>query len=84
MLAANPGLVYWNGGTTEAVHCVRELRRLGTPVFFTVDAGPQLKAICPPDHAATVGAALRDLRGVAEVLHSRLGPGARVIDPSPA
>jgi diphosphomevalonate decarboxylase (EC 4.1.1.33) len=52
------------------------------PVFFTIDAGPQLKAICLPEAAAEVAEALRDCSGVLEVIEAGLGEGARTIDPA--
>ncbi|GAB2567805.1 diphosphomevalonate decarboxylase [Dyella jejuensis] len=78
-LAAQPGLLYWNGATVECMHRVRALRQQGVPVFFTVDAGPQLKAVCLPSAIEQVKAALRDVPGVLDVLDSGLGEGARNI-----
>ena len=78
-LAAQPGLLYWNGATVECMHCVRTLRRQGVPVFFTIDAGPQLKAVCAPSAIGQVKAALREIPGVLHVLDSGLGAGACVI-----
>jgi diphosphomevalonate decarboxylase len=79
-LSASPGLAYWNGATMECLHLVRALRKQGLAVFFTIDAGPQLKAVCSPAHAGQVRAALADVPGVMQTLHTRLGSGARVID----
>ncbi|HUA81696.1 MAG TPA: diphosphomevalonate decarboxylase [Dyella sp.] len=78
-LAAQPGLLYWNGATVECMHRVRSLRQQGVPVFFTVDAGPQLKAVCAPSVIEQVKAALRDVPGVLEVLDTGLGEGAHAI-----
>jgi diphosphomevalonate decarboxylase len=78
-MAARPGLVYWNGTTVEGLHCVRELRKNGVPVFFTIDAGPQLKAVCEPGASDRVAAALGGIPGVVEVLCCGLGDGARVV-----
>ncbi|GGA26072.1 diphosphomevalonate decarboxylase [Dyella nitratireducens] len=78
-LAAQPGLLYWNGATVECMHRVRALRQQGVPVFFTVDAGPQLKAVCEPSAIEQVKAALRDAPGVLDVLDTGLGEGARAI-----
>lgn len=75
-MTSRPPLLYWSGATVEAMHCVRDLRRRGTPVFFTIDAGPQLKAVCLPEAASEVGEALRAVPGVLEVLESGLGKGA--------
>ena len=77
-LAATPPLLYWNGATVECVHAVRRLRAAGVPVFFTIDAGPQVKAICLAEARPRVEAALRDVPGVLDVLSSRLGPGAEL------
>ena len=82
-LSAEPGLVYWNGATVEALRRIRELRRAGCAAFFTIDAGPQLKAVCAPADATRVADALRDVAGVAQVLRSRLGAGARLIAAEP-
>jgi diphosphomevalonate decarboxylase len=79
-LSAEPALIYWNGATVEAMHCVRALRRAGAAVFFTIDAGPQLKAVCLPQDAARVAEALRDVPGVSQVLRSPLGGNARLLE----
>ncbi|MDH3693103.1 MAG: diphosphomevalonate decarboxylase, partial [Gammaproteobacteria bacterium] len=79
MMSAQPGLIYWNGGTIEGINRVRELRQRGVPVFFTIDAGPQLKAVCMPKHEQTVHDALTDTPGVLKVLSSALGDGARIL-----
>jgi len=79
MLSTRPALVYWNGATVEIIHRLRQLRAQGASVFFTIDAGPQVKAICLPRHLREVQQAVRDLPGVIEVMHSRLGGGARVV-----
>ncbi|GAB2546802.1 diphosphomevalonate decarboxylase [Rhodanobacter koreensis] len=78
-LATQPGLLYWNGATVECMHRVRALRREGVPVFFTVDAGPQLKAVCTAQAIEQVKAVLREVPGVLDVLDSGLGAGARSI-----
>ncbi|WP_370980130.1 diphosphomevalonate decarboxylase [Agaribacterium sp. ZY112] len=77
-MASRPGLLYWNGATVDAIHCVRELRAAGTAVFFTNDAGPQLKAICAPGEGAKVAAALAEVSGVKRVLRCGLGRGVQV------
>ena len=79
MLASRPPLLYWNGTTVECLRRVRELAGQGVGVFFTVDAGPQVKAICLPEAASRVADALAELPGVADVLRCGLGEGARVV-----
>ncbi|HET7359604.1 MAG TPA: diphosphomevalonate decarboxylase [Rhodanobacteraceae bacterium] len=80
MLSSRPGLLYWSGATVDCLHRIRALReREGLAVFFTVDAGPQVKAVCLPADAARVAAALGEVPGVDSVLTSALGEGARLI-----
>lgn len=80
MMAARPGLIYWNAATVECIRTIRGLRASGVPVFFTVDAGPQVKAVCLPDAFDQVRRELASVPGVAEVLASGLGDGARLVD----
>jgi diphosphomevalonate decarboxylase len=78
-MSARPGLLYFNGTTMECLHRVRALRAAGQAVFFTVDAGPQVKAICLPESADAVAAALAEVPGVTGILRSGLGPGAELL-----
>jgi diphosphomevalonate decarboxylase len=78
MLAAQPGLVYWNGATVDCIRAVRDLRASGVPVFFTIDAGPQVKAVCLPEACERVRRELQQVPGVRELLECGLGDGARV------
>lgn len=79
-MSARPGLLYFNGATVECLHRVRALRAAGLAVFFTVDAGPQVKAVCLPEAADAVADALAGVAGVRSVLRSALGDGARRVD----
>jgi diphosphomevalonate decarboxylase len=78
MMATRPGLLYWNGATLDCLHRIRGLRSDGVDVFFTVDAGPQVKAVCLPGSADAVAQALQEVSGVSQVLRSGLGQGAWV------
>ena len=80
MLSSRPPLIYWRGATVECLRAVRDLRTSGCRVFATVDAGPQVKAVCEPQDAERVEAALKEVPGVASTLRSSLGGGARVVN----
>jgi len=79
-MSARPGLLYFNASTMECLHRVRQLRAEGAAVFFTVDAGPQVKAICQPEAADAVAKTLGDVPGVTEIRRSGLGPGATCLE----
>ncbi len=80
ILSARPGILYWNGTTVELIHRIRALQRDGVPVFFTIDAGPQVKAVCLPEALSDVVGALKRVDGVREVLVTGLGQGARIVE----
>jgi diphosphomevalonate decarboxylase len=78
-MASEPGLLYFNGATLECLHQIRTLRSRGIPVFFTVDAGPQVKAVYLPEARDQVSQALSQVPGVQSLIHCGLGPGARAV-----
>ena len=79
-MAADPPIIYWNPATLAAIAGVRALRDRGVPVFFTIDAGPHVKALCAAAHADEVAAALAAVPGVVKTLTGAPGPGARVVE----
>lgn len=79
MFTTRPALIYWNAATVAAIHTVRELRAGGLPVYFTIDAGPQVKALCRSEDAAAVAHALAAVPGVHEARITGLGPAAHIV-----
>lgn len=79
-MASQPGLLYWQGATVDAMHHIRELRQSGVPVFFTIDAGPQIKAICGPGYGERVAKSLGDLPGIQRVIRCGLGGDVKVAE----
>lgn len=54
MWAARPPVRYWTGATFRAVCEIEQARREGIPVWFTMDAGPNLKLLYECDVSQTV------------------------------
>jgi len=77
--ASRPPVVYWNRATLACMETVRQLQKDGVSVFFTIDAGPQVKAVCLPTAAAEVLSALQKTEGVVKTMQSSLGGGARLL-----
>lgn len=75
-------MVYWNAATMRCLQTVRRLQGAGIEVFFTIDAGPQVKAICRPRHRQEVAAALSATDGVKNVMTTAIGDAARLLDAS--
>lgn len=81
-MAARPGIIYFLPATLWAIEQVRVLRANGTPVFFTIDAGPHVVAFTPPEHVERVREALSAHEDVAQVLTSGPGRGAEMVERS--
>lgn len=82
MMAGDPALLYWQAGTVACIDAVRTLQSEGCGVFFTIDAGPQVKAVCLPEHCDQVASALGSLACVSRTMVTGLGPGAYLVDPA--
>lgn len=80
MWASRPPTVFWSSATMRCLQTVRSLQRAGVAVFFTIDAGPQVKAICLPEHVEEVRSSLASTKGVIDVLVTQLGEAARLWD----
>jgi diphosphomevalonate decarboxylase len=78
MHTSEPPLMYWQPGSVGALQAVWALRAAGTPCWTTMDAGPQVKVLCAPQHADAVVAALRPHTQAVHVL--RPGGPAAVIE----
>ncbi|MDT0619710.1 diphosphomevalonate decarboxylase [Salinisphaera sp. P385] len=79
MLGAQPGLIYWQPATLAAWQTLADLRADGLAAYGTIDAGPQVKALCRIADADAVTAALAQVPGVRDVRISHLGPDASLI-----
>lgn len=81
MMAAEPPLLYLSPQSWQVIVAVRELReREGLPVFFTVDAGPNVKAFCEADALPALQAALAAVSGVQRLILARPGGGAELLE----
>jgi diphosphomevalonate decarboxylase len=74
-LAAEPPLLYLAPATLGIIDAVRRLRSEGTGCFYTVDAGPQVKVVCPEQEVERVREGIRAAGGVHRVLVHRPGGG---------
>ena len=73
VMSASPPLIYWTGATLAVVQRVRGLRDRGLNVFFTIDAGPQVKVICDGDALPQAQVELAAIDGVRQVIYSAIG-----------
>lgn len=79
MLAAEPPLLYLQPLSWRVLSCVRELQEAGEPLFFTVDAGPNIKIFCLEESVPRVRAALATIDELNGTIEARLGHDACVL-----
>ena len=70
----------WTGHQNRRVGGYDELRAAGHGTFFTVDAGPQVKAVCLPGAADAVAEALSAVPGVTGLLRAGLGGAPKIAE----
>ena len=78
-MSANPGIIYWNENTIKIVNKVRALRKSGLGIFFTIDAGPQVKVLCLPKDVKKVENEFKTVKGIKQIIHTAIGPSAYVL-----
>ncbi len=79
MMTSRPPLFYWTPATMEIIQAAKRWRASGLPVYFTIDAGPNVHLICEARDAAEVEARARALPGVLDILVSGSGGPARLV-----
>lgn len=62
MLDSRPAILYWKPESVQAMQHVWHLRSAGVPIFFTMDAGPNLKLIFEEKHTALIESEFADVR----------------------
>jgi len=78
IMTSSPPLLYWQPATVGVMRAVQEWRKSGTPVFSTIDAGPNVHVICLAGCAAEVTSKLNAIPGVKETLCSPVGGPAHL------
>ncbi len=80
MMSGRPSALYLQPATVGLIHALRAWRDEGLPVYFTLDAGPNLHVLCEGDRAPEVVSRLRRVAPRAELIHNRPGAAAELVD----
>lgn len=80
MLTSSPTLIYWLPATLRIIRAIRDWRAAGTPVAFTIDAGPNVHVITTAANRDRLNGLLGELEGVQAVLQAGVGGAAQVLD----
>jgi diphosphomevalonate decarboxylase len=79
-MTSAPPIYYWTADTMRVVRAVVDWRAAGLPVYYTIDAGPNVHCLCEAPHRDEVQRRLASLPGVEQVLTACPGGGARLMD----
>jgi diphosphomevalonate decarboxylase len=80
VMTQNPPLFYWNDATIHCIRNVQKWRADGLPVYFTIDAGPNVHLFCEGKDEKRLIDAIKTLTGVQSILVNRPETGAHCID----
>lgn len=78
-LTSRPGFWYWNPTTIRVMDAVTELRRQGAQCYFTMDAGPHVKVLCPKSESQHIMDSLKSIEGIKSIDVAGPGPGAYIM-----
>ena len=80
MQTQNPPLMYWNKMTKSIVGSVRAWRNEGIPVYFTIDAGPNVHLLCEGKDETSVLKKVKMVTGIKSLILNKVARGARLVD----
>jgi diphosphomevalonate decarboxylase len=73
IMTSKPPHVYWNPTTVEILHQVQKIQKEGLRVFFTIDAGPQVKLICDPSDTQRILEKFESMSGISRRIVTKVG-----------
>jgi len=83
MMTSSPALFYWAPTSLAIMQYVRQWRREGLPVFYTLDAGPNVHVLTLSEYAPRVQDRLQAVHGVRQVISAAAGGAAHRVDNPP-
>ncbi|MCY3077862.1 diphosphomevalonate decarboxylase [Aerococcus sp. JJEM-2022b] len=79
-LSADPAFTYLEAESLKAIEAVKGLRQQGYKAYFTMDAGPNVKILCPYYQSQAIIDALAPEFGADRLIASRPGPGIQYLE----
>ncbi len=79
MLTSSPPLIYWLPDTVRIMRSIRDWRRQGLDVCYTIDAGPNVHCLCSAGDAAEVESQLRRIIPGLETISATPGAPPRLV-----
>jgi diphosphomevalonate decarboxylase len=80
MMTTKPPLFYWNSKTYSIIEFVLKLQKEKYPIFFTIDAGPQVKIVTLPGEEKIIKEKLTKINVIQKNFVIGLGNGTEIIE----
>lgn len=78
MMTTNPMNLYWLPETITILKKVEQFRSEGIKVYFTMDAGPNVKIICLKEDSDYINKIIQKIPGVIDTIVCSPGPGIKL------
>jgi diphosphomevalonate decarboxylase len=78
-MTSKPPIFYWNKGTFAVMEAIFKMREKGIGVFFTMDAGPNVHAICLQKDSSKIRKIINKLPGVLFTIFNKPALGTRLV-----
>ena len=78
METSKPPLFYRNATSHLCIQKIEEMRADGINLFYTIDAGPQVKIICKAKHTDQVISEMKSIPNIQDIIEVNIGQGARL------
>ncbi len=80
MITTTPSIIYWTPATMDVIHSVIGWREEGLEVYFTMDAGPQVKILCLEKDVHEIQKRLESLDSIKKTILCKPGDGAKIVN----
>lgn len=80
MMTSQPPIIYWTGYTVDLIRKVYFWRQSGIPVYFTIDAGPNVHLLCQSTDKEKVLNNLKSVKSIVDIIINKPAPEAHLIN----
>ena len=82
MKTSIPSISYMTDVTYSCLSEIENLRLLGHKLFYTIDAGPQVKIICDPTSSEIIKNRIIEKTDVIDIIHAGIGGPPKILNES--
>ncbi len=80
MLTSQPSLIYWTPGTLRIMKLVKEWRKEGLSVYFTINTGQDIHLICEQKNIKKVEEKLKKIKEINKIIVNYPSGGTRLTE----